>query len=337
MKLLSLTFAFFVSFGLFAQENLTDGIYAKIKTSKGDILIQLEYLKTPITVANFVGLAEGNFTCDSVVISKPFYDGLKFHRVIENFMIQGGDPLGNGQGNPGYKFQDEFDTTLMHDRAGVLSMANSGPNTNGSQFFITHKDTPWLNGKHTVFGYVIEGQDVVNKIVQDDIIQTIEIIRVGKDAQKYNATEAFLAGIESQKAKSIVASKSRNKSFKAEIKKSFKKAKQTESGLMYTAIVPGTGAKPLTGETIDVHYTGTFLNGEKFDSSYDRNAPLNIVIDKSRVIQGWHEGLKLCDRGGKIKLILPYWLAYGEAGRASIPPKSTLVFDIEILDKSAEK
>jgi len=337
MKVLSLAFAFLMSCSLVAQENLEDGLYAKIKTSKGDILIQLEYLKTPITVANFVGLAEGNFKCDSVLISKPFYDGLKFHRVIENFMIQGGDPLGNGQGNPGYKFQDEFDTTLLHDRAGVLSMANSGPNTNGSQFFITHKDTPWLNGKHTVFGYVIEGQDVVNKIVQDDIIQTIEIIRVGKEAEKYNATQAFLAGKEMQKAKLIADSKTRNKTFKKEIKKSFKKVKQTESGLIYTAIVPGTGAKPLSGETIDVHYTGTFLNGEKFDSSYDRNAPLNITIDKSRVIEGWHEGLKLCDRGGKIKLILPYWLAYGEFGRGTIPAKATLVFDIEIVEKTTEK
>ncbi len=332
MKILSLGIALIMSFGLFAQDTLVDGLYAKFTTSKGTILIKLEDQKAPITVANFIGLAEGNFKCDTIVISKPFYDGLKFHRVIENFMIQGGDPLGNGSGDPGYKFLDEFDTSLVHDRPGTLSMANSGPNTNGSQFFITHKDTPWLNGKHTVFGYVIEGQDVVNKIVQGDVMEKVEILRIGKVAQKYDATKTFNAAIEATVAENIKATKSRNKIFKKEVKKTYKKAKQTTSGLMYTDLVEGTGAAPLPGETVKVHYTGTFMNGEKFDSSYDRNQPISVVIDKGRVIKGWDEGLQLCKRGGKIKLIIPYWLAYGETGRGPIPAKSDLIFDIHILD-----
>lgn len=337
MKILSLGIALIMSFGLFAQDTLADGLYAKFTTSKGVILIKLETEKAPITVANFVGLAEGNFQCDSVVITKPFFDGLKFHRVIENFMIQGGDPLGNGSGNPGYKFQDEFDTSLVHDRPGVLSMANSGPNTNGSQFFITHKDTPWLNGKHAVFGYVIEGQDVVNKIAQGDVMEKVEILRVGKAAQKYNATKAFNEAIAAVIVNDAKASKTRNKTFKKAVKKDFKKVKQTASGLIYTDVVKGTGPAPLAGETVEVHYTGTFMNGEKFDSSYDRDKPISVMIDKGRVIKGWDEGLKLCERGGKIKLIIPYWLAYGETGRGPIPAKSDLIFDIYILDGEASK
>ena len=167
------------------------GMYALISTNKGDIKIELEYEKVPLTVANFVGLAEGDMVFNGVTIDKPFYDGLTFHRVIPNFMIQGGDPTGTGAGGPGYKFPDEIDISLPHNGPGVLSMANSGPNTNGSQFFITHKDTPWLNGKHTVFGKVVDGMDVVNKIQRGDTIEKITILRETKSAKKFNAVKVF--------------------------------------------------------------------------------------------------------------------------------------------------
>lgn len=170
---------------------MQDGIYAKFTTEKGEILIKLTHDKTPGTVGNFVALAEGNLENEVQLQGTPYYDGLKFHRVIPEFMVQGGDPAGTGSGGPGYKFDDEFHPELTHDRPGVLSMANSGPGTNGSQFFITHIPTNWLDNKHTVFGHVIEGQDVVDDVAQGDTMQKVEIIRVGDEAASWNAVETF--------------------------------------------------------------------------------------------------------------------------------------------------
>lgn len=322
----------------FAQTDLQDGIYAKITTAKGEILIKLEYEKVPITVANFVGLAEGNFTYDSIKITEPYYDGLKFHRVIADFMIQGGDPAGNGSGGPGYSFPDEIDTTLYHTGPGVLSMANAGPNTNGSQFFITHKATPWLNGKHAVFGQVIEGQDVVNAIKQGDVMEKVEIIRVGEKAQAFDASTAFANGIAALKEKERLALLEKNKAFFAEVKaldkKLYKKAKQTASGLVYLITTEGNGTFPQVGENVEVHYTGYFTDGKKFDSSVDRNQTFKFLLGRGKVIKGWDEGIQLCSIGGHIRLVIPYWLAYGEQGRATIPPKATLIFDVQVIGSS---
>jgi peptidylprolyl isomerase len=187
------------SFQVFA-EDLKDGLYAEMTTSKGKIRLALEYKKTPLTVCNFVALAEGKMKTN-LRQDKPYYDGLSFHRVINNFMVQGGCPLGTGTGGPGYKFADETNTDLKHDGPGVLSMANSGPATNGSQFFITHKATSWLNGKHTVFGKVVGAADlaVVNAIVKGDTITSLKIIRVGDDAKAFKADQAAFDGIKAGK------------------------------------------------------------------------------------------------------------------------------------------
>ena len=168
-----------------------EGLFAKINTTKGSIVIKLEMEKTPLTVANFVGLAEGKIKNSAKADGVPYYNGIQFHRVIADFMIQGGDPTASGSGGPGYRFKDEFDSSLKHDKAGTLSMANSGPATNGSQFFITHLPTPHLNGRHSVFGYVLEGQGTVDLIRQGDVINSIEIIRSGAAAKGFDAAATF--------------------------------------------------------------------------------------------------------------------------------------------------
>ena len=182
--------------------NMENGLYAKMNTSKGSILIALEFEKTPLTVANFVGLAEGAIKNDVKELGKPYYDGIKFHRVIPNFMIQGGDPMGMGMGGPGYNFKDEFHPELRHDKPGILSMANAGPGTNGSQFFLTVAPTPHLDGRHSVFGHVVEGMEVALSIAdaprdgrdmpnEPIFINTMEIIRVGEAAEAFDAAKTF--------------------------------------------------------------------------------------------------------------------------------------------------
>ena len=307
----------------------SEGMYAKITTNKGEINIKLFYEQTPLTVANFICLAEGLNTNDN----KPFYDGLKFHRVIPNFMIQGGCPLGTGTGDPGYKFADEFVDDLMHDGAGVLSMANSGPNTNGSQFFITHKDTPWLDGRHSVFGKVDSTDtgsfDVINSIEQDDLIQSVEIVRGDRDSKKFNALEVFNDFNSKAKAKEEQRKKDELKQLESYAKTSIK----TDSGLMYEIIKKGSGSNPRVGSSVSVHYSGYLLDGTKFDSSYDRGEPITFPLGQGRVIKGWDEGISLLSKGAKAKFIIPSDLAYGERGAGGvIPPGATLIFEVELVD-----
>lgn len=311
------------------KSNSTDGIFAEFDTSKGKILVQLEYKNTPITVANFISLAEGtNTQVGEKFKGKKFFDGLKFHRVIANFMIQGGDPDGNGSGGPGYAFKDEF-TDAKFDKAGILAMANSGPKTNGSQFFITHKDTQWLNGKHTIFGYVITGQDVVNAIAQNDIINKVTITRKGNDAKKFDAPKVFydyFANKVADDQKEAAERAAKN----AVALKEFEKAQTTASGLKYIVINEGTGAQPTATSNVKVHYTGTFLDGKVFDSSVQRGEPIDFGLNQ--VIKGWTEGVQLMKEGAKYRFYIPYNLAYGEQGAGGvIPPKTDLIFEVELL------
>ena len=323
-----------------------EGIYAEFNTSKGKIICLLEHMKTPLTVANFVGLAEGNITVNGISKNKPFYDGLKFHRVIKDFMIQGGCTLGNGSGDPGYKFEDEIVEDLRHSGPGILSMANSGPNTNGSQFFITHKETPWLDGKHTVFGHVVEGQTVVDAIEQNDVINSIKIIRVGEDAKNWSAqrtfdgvNEAKLAEIARLKMEEEKKRKEYISNFYDQVKKKEKKAQLSPSGLVYVVKKKGKdvtnlGAKK--GSKVSLHYTGSlFSDGTKFDSSKDRKEPFTFNYIETPLIPGFTEGISLVGPKGKVKLYIPYFLAYGERSAGKIPANSDLVFDLEILSIDA--
>jgi len=308
---------------------MENGIYAKFNTSKGSILVKLTHDLTPGTVGNFVALAEGNMENKVKPQGQKFYDGLTFHRVIPDFMIQGGCPKGTGTGDPGYKFDDEFHPSLKHDRPGVLAMANSGPASNGSQFYITHVPTSWLDGKHTVFGHVIEGQDVVDAVAQGDGLESVEIIRVGEEAEKFNAIEAFV-GLKGARLKRDAALKAESEAKMEQLAAGFDK---TDSGLRYKMIQKGDGKKAEAGKTVAVHYEGSLENGKVFDSSYPRKKPIEFRLGQGQVIEGWDEGIALLQVGDKARFVIPSDLAYGASGAGGvIPPHATLIFDVELMD-----
>ena len=306
-----------------------DGVFAIMETSKGEIVLELHYKETPLTVTNFVGLAEG--TLDATK-GKPFYDGLKFHRVISDFMIQGGDPKGNGTGGPGYRFEDEIVESLKHDGPGVLSMANAGAGTNGSQFFITHVETPWLDGKHTVFGRVLEGQDVVNKIVQGDKINKVTIVRQGDEASKFTATQADFDGLRAKVAKENAEKKAKEQeAIIASIEASFPDATKTADGIYYKVTKEGSGIICGTGKNVAVHYTGYFLDGQVFDSSQGRGT-LDFKTGAHQMIPGFDVMVQEMKVGEKRTVVLPPSMAYGDAGAGGvIPGGAYIAFDIELV------
>ena len=309
-----------------------DGLYAEFDTSKGRIIVELYPDKAPLTVMNFVGLAEGDL--DFANRRGNFYDGLVFHRVIEDFMIQGGDPQGTGSGGPGYRFPDETDNGLLFDAPGILAMANSGPDTNGSQFFITHVVTDWLNGKHTIFGRVVEGQQVVNAVEQGEKIRKLKILRVGSEAAAYKAdSDVFRSiqqGVESRREK---AETEKQKTVMNDIANRWPDAVHDEETGIYSVIRnEGTGSTPSSGTMITVHYTGTLMNGTQFDSSRDRGEPFRFNVGQGQVIPGWDSYLLKMKKGERSIIIIPPEMGYGEQGIGPIPPNSWLVFDVELLD-----
>lgn len=310
----------------------SDGLYAKFETSKGDIYTALEFKKTPMTVANFVGLAEGKIKNKAKAEGTPYYDGLKFHRVIPNFMIQGGCPQGTGTGGPGYNFEDEFDSSLKHTGPGILSMANAGPGTNGSQFFITHVETAWLDGKHTVFGHVVEGQDVVNKIAGNDSLKKLTILRKGKDAEAFDAAKVFefeKANVGAKAAAKAKQEEAERAKANAEALKRFEKAQTTSSGLKYIIENEGSGTSPKATDQVTVFYRGTFTDGKEFDGNIG-GRPISFGLNQ--VIAGWTEGLQLMKPNGKAVFYIPYTLGYGANGYPGvIPPKSDLIFEVELV------
>ncbi len=308
---------------------MENGLYAKITTSKGIVTLQLEFEKTPGTVGNFVALAKGEMENTAKAQGTPYYNDLKFHRVIQDFMVQGGCPQGTGTGNPGYQFEDEFHVDLKHDKPGILSMANSGPNTNGSQFFITHTETSWLDNKHTVFGHVIEGMDVINNIVQNDVLENMEIIAVGDAAKKFNAIESFRV-FEGAREQKIEEAK---KQAEAEMETLAAGFSKTDSGLRYQLIQKGDGKQAEKGKGVSVHYKGMLADGTVFDSSYQRKQPIDFNLGVGQVIAGWDEGIQLLKVGDKARFVIPSHLAYGSQGAGGeIPPDATLIFDVELMD-----
>ncbi len=330
-------------FALFAVPaeggDLPPGLYARFDTTKGVIICQLFFEDTPMTVANFVGLAEGTID-NNVKPGQPYYDGIIFHRVIPDFMIQGGDPTGTGTGGPGYKFADEIRPNLRHDTPGILSMANAGPGTNGSQFFITHVPTPHLDGKHTVFGKVVQGQDVVDAIQKGDAMTRVSIIRVGAEAEAFRPDQAEFerlqaenAGVGGSSAKKKAPAKKQaavsEKDYGKVIRRHEKEAKTSMTGLKYVVLEKGSGAKPRPGQKIAANYTGRFMDGRIFDSSEGRG-PIEFAVGRGNVIQGWDEALQEMKVGERRALIIPSKLGYGSAGAGGvIPPDATLYFEVE--------
>lgn len=307
---------------------MQEGIYAKFNTTKGEILVKLTHDKTPGTVGNFVALAEGKQENTAKAAGEPYYNGLKFHRVIPDFMVQGGCPQGTGTGDAGYKFDDEFHPELTHDSPGVLSMANAGPGTNGSQFFITHIATPWLDNKHTVFGHVESGQDIVDAVAQGDEITSLEIVRVGAEAEGFDAAQAFET-FKNSGSERLAAEKANQA---VELDKVAAGFESTDSGLRYKIIQKGDGAKAESGRNVSVHYEGSLLSGQVFDSSYKRNEPISFQLGVGQVIKGWDEGISLLQIGDKARFVIPSDLAYGSTGAGGvIPPDATLIFDVELM------
>lgn len=341
--------------------DLPDGIYAEFVTNQGTFVAKLYNDATPLTAANFVSLAEGtNTNVDSLYKGKPFYNGLSFHRVIKDFMIQGGDPNGDGSGNPGYRFPDEFVDTLKHKSKGILSMANSGPETNGSQFFVTLKETPWLDGKHTVFGEVVIGQDIVDAIgnvpttkpgdkpVDPVIMNEVNIIRKGKATVANFSAE--LEKIENERTERLERIERVAIDKAVEFAKKKQEAENKESGLQIYYDMKSEGSAPKDGEQLQVNYSGYFTNGQMFTTSLESVAesyeqldparkaangyvPISTNTTDTRLIQGFREALQTMKKGDKVTIFIPSHLGYGEQGnRPIIPPNTDLVFELEILD-----
>ncbi|MGN0729464.1 peptidylprolyl isomerase [Treponema sp.] len=308
-----------------------NGLFAVIATDKGDIVLELYYKQTPLTVTNFVGLAEGTLNASK---GKPFYDGLKFHRVIADFMIQGGDPKGNGSGGPGYKFADEIVDSLKFTGPGVLAMANAGPGTNGSQFFITHVETPWLNGHHTIFGHVVDeaSQAAVNAVAQNDVIKSVKIIRRGEEAEKFTASQVDFDRLVAEVQKKAREEKEKANAAKiAEVEKKFPGFNKDSNGIFYKETKAGSGNKCGAGKFVATEYKGYLVNGSVFDQSKGRG-PLEFKTGAGEMIPGFDIMVQDMKLGEKRTVVIPSDLAYGDAGYPGvIPGGAYIAFDIELV------
>ena len=341
-KILLFVSVLFASCKTTKYSDLENGLYADIQTNKGDILVKLFDKDVPMTVANFVALSEGTHPkmTDSLK-GTPFYDGVVFHRVIKDFMIQGGDRTGKGSGDAGYTFPDEFPTNEegellhKHDGPGVLSMANySRPVTNSSQFFITHKATPWLDNGHSVFGRVLKGQMVVDTIQKGDVINKVEILRIGENAKKFDAPLVFeqeLANAEKMELERKQKLEELKKKYQEE--QGINDAITTNSGLKILSLQKGNGKKVNPALPTTAHYTLYLTDGRKIDSSLDKGEAFVFTVNDENfpLIAGWKEGVKTMREGDKVRLFIPHYLGYGDQRMGPIPPKSDLIFEIEVL------
>ena len=334
-----------------ASSKYLEGLYAELETSKGLIVLQLEFEKTPMTVANFVGLSEGIIKNSAFTTGTPYYNGTTFHRVVSGHVIQAGAPTGEEREGPGYNFPNEIHSDLSHDQAGMLGMANGGPHTNSGQFYITLGDRSYLDGDYTVFGSVIQGMEVVNSIVQDDVIKNIKIVRVGKKAKQFKADETtFRQLVSAAKIRVVRETEDKAKEEAAYIQSHWPEAVITEAGWKYIIAKAGKGKKPMEGAKLKLSYSGQFLDGRKFYSTTEEGKPNGIPpeeifefeIGKNTINPGLDEAILQMQKGEKRVIILPASLAYGSSGfygrqkpgekRFVISPNTTLVYEIELID-----
>lgn len=311
------------------QPDLSNGVYAYIQTNRGRITVRLEYDKVPLTVANFVGLAEGSL---DVTGGKPFYDGLKFHRVIPDFVIQGGDPLGDGTGGPGYEFPDEFDSSLRHNAAGVVAMANYGPHTNGSQFYITHKATPWLDDKYSVFGKVVYGMDVVGKIQANDVIRNIKIVRIGDKANGFRVDQArWTALLEEAWASTRQLRQDDRAIMLAAILGRWPELEASSLGMYRYVVKEGSGQQARRGNLARINYKAMLSDGLIFESTEAHNTLLEMELGVGQVTLGLDRAVEGMKIGERRIVAVPPELAYGNIGSDGVvPPGAYIVYDISL-------
>lgn len=313
--------------------DLADGLYAELETSKGNMLIELDYENAPVTVTNFVGLAEGTIDSNQPEGEK-FYDGLTFHRVVEDFVVQTGDPEGDGSGGPGYEFPNEINQSLTHDEAGIVSMANNGPDTNGSQFFITLSATPWLDGEYSVFGELVEGEETLEAIEEGDTLEAVRIVRKGERARNFETDQAAfdrrLSQLESEREQQQRKTVGQQLDY---VKRNWPDAQEAGEGMRYVVDREGSGPSPEAGDTVAVHYTGYLLNGMPFESTDNRDEPVEFELGEGQIIPGWDRTLRDMKVGEQRTVIIPPNLAYGSEGaRGIVPPNAFLVFDVQLVD-----
>ncbi|PKL24989.1 MAG: peptidylprolyl isomerase [Spirochaetae bacterium HGW-Spirochaetae-3] len=312
---------------------LPDGLYAMIDTDKGTITISLEYDMVPLAVANFVGLAEGTLAAHA---GERFYDGLTFHRVEAGFVVQGGDPAGDGSGGPGYTFPDEFDPAIRHDAPGVVAMANYGPDTNGCQFYITLSAAPALDNLYTAFGRVVSGMDVVEKLSPGDAMTKVTILRSGSAAKAFDASqEAWdrYYGIASDGSKA--RARAARAGAEAEVLSTWPELETRTDGILSKTLTEGSGPTPPRGALVKVSYKGMLPNGRTFDQSILHGGPFEFELGVGRVITGWDRIVQEMKKGEKRLVAFPPEYAYGTQGVPGlIPPNSFIVFEIELTDYS---
>lgn len=364
LKIVKIGFYLGFIFLLFAcaqntRDDLPDGLYAEMDTEKGPVLIQLKYDTVPVTVANFVSLARGtNPFVSKPYKDKPFFNGLTFHRVVPDYVVQSGAPGGRPSGNAGYKFEDEMphnaegELYLKHDRPGVVSMANSGKDTNGSQFFITLRDAPNLDGVHSVFGQVIEGQEVIDSIKKGDRINRVDIVSVGEKAKQFNAKKVFteyFKDLEARTAEHLKALKKAKDSLMGSWEKFRAEAVELPSGLKMYYLKKNDSVKPPIGSRVRINYAGFFTTADLFDTNIESLAkkfdkfnqqlanegkymamPMTYSPD-AQMIHGFREGILNLKVGEKAWLFIPSHLGYGKQQYGPIPPDTDLVFLVELL------